>query len=76
MNEDEQIDLVALAWLGRDDNTVEDWSTLRREAADAHSSGKTHTARYIMGTPLVAQYLEEGLSLFGHACTSDEPDQL
>lgn len=32
MTEDEQIDLVALAWLGRDDdNTIEDWPSIRRK---------------------------------------------
>src|SRR5262245_19425856 len=25
LSEDERVDLVALAWLGRDDNTLEDW---------------------------------------------------
>src|SRR5262245_28570209 len=32
LTEDEQVDLVALAWLGRDDNTVDDWQSLREEA--------------------------------------------
>jgi hypothetical protein len=32
MNEDEQIDLVALTWLGRGDGTIEDWDELRAEA--------------------------------------------
>ncbi len=35
LTEDQQIDLVALAWLGRDDNTIEDWPTLREQAARA-----------------------------------------
>src|SRR3990170_8573131 len=29
LSEDEQIDLVALAWLGRDDNSVADWADIR-----------------------------------------------
>jgi hypothetical protein len=29
LNEDEQIDLVALAWLGRGDGTIDDWDELR-----------------------------------------------
>ena len=29
MSEDEQIDLVTLAWLGRGDGTIEDWDELR-----------------------------------------------
>ena len=37
MTEDEQIDLVALAWLGRDDNTLADWPSIREEAAGVTS---------------------------------------
>lgn len=29
MSQDEQIDLVALAWLGRDDGDIENWQALR-----------------------------------------------
>ncbi len=32
MTEDEQIDLVALKWLGRGDGTAEDWDELRAES--------------------------------------------
>ena len=76
MSEDEQIDLVALAWLGRDDNTIDDWQALREEAARAHSSRTTHTANYLLGTPLVSDYLEEGLSLFGLSCEDFEANRL
>jgi len=37
LNEDEQIDLVALAWLGRGDGDVDDWDDLRAEASRAHN---------------------------------------
>ena len=76
LSEDEQIDLVALAWLGRDDNTIEDWAALREEAARAHSTRTTHTANYLLGTPLVSDYLEEGLSLFGQSCEDFEINRL
>jgi Protein of unknown function (DUF3775) len=33
LSEDEQIDLVALMWLGRDDYSASDWPTVREEAA-------------------------------------------
>ena len=32
---EEQVDLVTLAWLGRDDNTLDDWPALREEAMRA-----------------------------------------
>jgi hypothetical protein len=75
LTEDEQIDLVALAWLGRDDNTIEDWPVLREEAARAHTR-TTHTADYLLGMPLLSDYLEEGLSLFGLSCDEFEADRL
>jgi len=41
LSEDEQIDLVTLAWLGRDDNSREDWFTLRKEAAHTLRAPRT-----------------------------------
>jgi hypothetical protein len=76
LSEDEQIDLVTLAWLGRDDNTIDDWQALREEAARAHSTRTTHTANYLLGMPLVGDYLEEGLSLFGRSCEDFEINRL
>jgi len=65
LNEDEQTDLVALTWLGRGDGTIDDWADLRAEAARAHNK---RTAAYLLGMPLLADYLEEALSLFGQSC--------
>jgi hypothetical protein len=62
MSEDEQLDLVALMRLGRGDGTIEEWNELRREAADG-SNGRT--ASYLLGEPLVSDYLAEGLDEFG-----------
>ncbi len=76
MTEDEQIDLVALAWLGRDDNTLEDWPSIREEAAGSHRSRPGGTARYLLGMPLLSDYLEEGLALFGKSCEQFELGRL
>ena len=62
LNEDEQIDLVALMWLGRGDDEIGNWRGLRAEASRAHNS---RTAAYLIGTPMLADYLEEALSAFG-----------
>ncbi len=62
MTEDEQIDLVTLAWLGRGDGTIDDWDELRAEATRAHNK---RTAAYLLGMPLLPDYLEEGLAAFG-----------
>ena len=68
MTEDEQIDLVALMRLGRGDGTIEEWDDLRREAAD----GRNHrTASYLLGEPLVSDYLAEGLDAFGLIWTDE-----
>jgi hypothetical protein len=64
LNVDEQVDLVALAWLGRGDGDLDEWDDLRAEAAHAHNR---RTAEYLLGMPLLGDYLEEGLSQFGHS---------
>jgi hypothetical protein len=65
MTIDEQIDLVTLVWLGRGDGALDDWSDLRAEAARDHNN---RTASYLLGTPLLADYLEEGMAQFGISC--------
>jgi hypothetical protein len=62
MSEDEQIDLVALMRLGRGDGGIEEWDELRREAAEGRNN---RTASYLLGEPLVSDYLAEGLDTFG-----------
>lgn len=66
---DEQIDLVTLAWLGRGDYTAGDWPTVREEAARAHNE---RTASYVLGMPLLSDFLEEGLSMLGYSCEDFE----
>ncbi len=73
LSEDEQIDLVALAWLGRDDYSANDWATVREEAAGAHNQ---RTADYLLGMPLLGDYLEEGLSMLGYSCQEFEIGRL
>ena len=63
LSEDEQIDLVALAWLGRGDGTLDDWDELRGEAARAHNE---RTAAYLLGMPLLSNHLEDALSELGN----------
>lgn len=76
LTEDERIDLVALTWLGRDDSTAEDWPSVREEAARAQASYGRRTASYLLGIPLLADYLEEGLSLLGRSCDEFEASHL
>ena len=67
LNEDEQIDLVALMWLGRGDYDTSEWDDARAEAIRARDE-HGHTAEYLLGAPLLGDYLEEALSQFGQSC--------
>ena len=73
LTEDEQIDLVALAWLGRGDGEIEDWDDLRAEAARAHNR---RTASYLLGMPMLPDHLEDALSDFGISCEDEEMGHL
>jgi hypothetical protein len=61
MTNEEKIDLVALMRLGRGDGGIEEWDELWREARDTVH----RPTRYLLGEPLVSDYLAEGLSAFG-----------
>ncbi len=67
LNEDAQIELVALVWVGRGDFSAPDeWQEALREAGERHA--ERNTAEYLLGNPLVADYLEEGLNQLGLSC--------
>jgi uncharacterized protein DUF3775 len=70
LTEDEQVDLVALMRLGRGDSGIEEWEDLRREAREAQD---VPVPRYLLGEPLVSDYLAEGLSAFGTSWTDAAP---
>ncbi len=66
LNVDQQCELVALSWLGRGEYTgAEEWEEVLAEAHDRHNE---HTAAYLLGMPLLADYLEDGLSQLGLSC--------
>ena len=69
LNEDELEDLLALTWLGRGDYTLADWEDLKSEVRDVRDR---HTVDYLIGTPLLADYLGNGLSEFGLSCAEFE----
>ena len=58
-------ELLALTWIGRGDYTADEWQSVM---ADIKDVCEQHTADYLLGTPLLADYLEEGLSQFGLSC--------
>ena len=69
-DEDEQCELLALAWIGRGDYTCREWRIALAEAR--HRREKPHAA-YLLDLPLLPQYLATGLSEFGLACADPLP---
>jgi Protein of unknown function (DUF3775) len=67
MDDDELDDLVALTWIGRGDYTIDEWEDLMSEVRDVRAS--ENTVRYLIGIPLLGDYLEDGLNEFGLSCT-------
>jgi hypothetical protein len=66
-NEDAQIELVALTWVGRGDYAApEEWQDALEEARNRQA--EVNTAAYLLGNPLLADYLEEGLNQLGLSC--------
>jgi Protein of unknown function (DUF3775) len=70
---DQQIDLVALAWVGRGDFDMSEWAMARDEAAAAHNN---RTAEYLLGMPLLSEFLEDALSDAGRSCEDLEREHL
>jgi hypothetical protein len=70
---EEQVELVALLWLGRGDTDIAEWDELRAEAARLHNA---RTAAYLLGKPMLGDHLEEGLSQFGLSCEEFEMGHL
>src|SRR3979411_2721037 len=54
MSEDEQVDLVTRTCVGRGDGPLEEWDELRAEATRVHNR---RTASYLLGIPLLPDYL-------------------
>ncbi|WP_061024250.1 DUF3775 domain-containing protein [Bradyrhizobium sp. CCH5-F6] len=68
LNEDEQVDLVTLTWLGRGDGTIDDWDDLRARAVEArgeYRSPRRETVHYLLGEPMLGDLLANGLEEFG-----------
>jgi len=59
----------SISWPCSGDYAASDWPAVREEAARAHNE---NTASYLLGTPLLGDFLEEGLSMLGHSCEEFE----
>jgi hypothetical protein len=64
LNEDERDELVALLWIGRGDFDKDEWP---QALAQAHSELDRPAAEYLMGEPLLGDFLEEAISDLGYS---------
>ncbi|MFW5452066.1 DUF3775 domain-containing protein [Thioalkalivibrio sulfidiphilus] len=65
LDPEQQVQLVALMWMGRGDYEADEWNTALAEAKD---NWTPTTAEYLIATPLVADYLSEALDMLGYSC--------
>lgn len=71
LNDDEQAELVALCWIGRGTFEPEDFD----EAVETAQNERVNSvATYLLGVPLLADYLEEGLERMGFSVEDVESD--
>ncbi len=71
--EDEQIEMIALAWLGRGDFDKEEWADVLEAAAERHNE---RTPAYLLGMPRLSDFLEEGLVAFGLSCADFDENRI
>lgn len=69
LNEDEQANLVALMWVGRDSFAAEEFEEAKREA---RREATAPTENYLSGIPGLAEHLESGLEALGIDVTDVE----
>jgi len=63
LNRDEQASLVAIMWIGRDTFAADDLDEAIETARDERTSP---TEDYLLGIPLLSDYLTSGLEALGH----------
>lgn len=67
LDEDEQIELVALAWTGRGDFDASSWPEAVKTARERREGS---TARYLIQMETLAENLDDGLAAFGMSFTA------
>ncbi|HEY5337267.1 MAG TPA: DUF3775 domain-containing protein [Rhizomicrobium sp.] len=62
LDEEERANLIALAWVGRETYDLDEWT----EALDtARSEHGKRAGQYLLGMPMLGDYLADGLAQFG-----------
>ena len=62
LSEEEQVALVALSWIGRGTYSADEVDDALDEARDAAND---RTGEYLLGMPMLPDYLEEGMNILG-----------
>jgi hypothetical protein len=73
LNVDEQASLIALAWIGRGEFGPEE---LDEALATARAERTKRTDDYLLGMPLLSDYLEEALDRLGYSVEDAEDEAL
>ncbi|HEY1837549.1 MAG: DUF3775 domain-containing protein [Rhizomicrobium sp.] len=71
LDEEERMNLVALAWVGRGTYDLSEWSEALETARNEH---RTRAAQYLLELPLLGDYLADGLAAFGEGFSENEVD--
>lgn len=73
MSEDEQAELVAIMWIGRESFDADSFD---EAVATARQEATTPCADYLLGSPHMSDHLENGLDALGISITEDEDELL
>jgi len=73
LNEDEQVELVALAWIGRGSFDSSEW---KEAVTTARQEKVSPTEDYLLGMPHMADHLENGAEMMGLDLSDAEEDLL
>jgi hypothetical protein len=73
LNDDQKTEILALMWLGRGDFDRGEWRDALAQAGETRNASET---RYLIGTPLLADYLEEAVSTLGYSLEDYEKGRL
>ena len=73
LDDDQRIEILAQMWVGRGDFDRDEWRDALAQARQVHNENETS---YLIGTPLLADYLENGADLLGHSLEDFNKDHL
>jgi len=73
LNDDEKASLVAIMWIGRETFDAEE---LEEAMQTAREEATTPTEKYLLGVPLLSDYLESGMEKLGVDVADAEEDLL